>query len=137
MKKIIIPVLMLSLTLVNCKNNSKENDETNASIEAIDTSFNDSIGMEEPLTNSDVSEGTENWDTTIDEYESFIDDYIDAMKKMKDGDMSVASDLISMQEQAESLSEKLKNAEKDLTKEQMKRFIKLQTKISNAVVDMQ
>ena len=77
-----------------------------------------------------------NWDQVIAEYESFIDSYISAMKKVKAGDMSLMTEYPALMEKAESLGEKLKENEGQLTKEQMKRYIKLQTKLSNAAVDL-
>lgn len=70
----------------------------------------------------------------MDEYEEYIDDYIKFYKKAQTGDMSAMTEYASMLEKAESLSKKLEKAQDDLTASQAARFLKLQQKLTNAVL---
>lgn len=75
-----------------------------------------------------------NWDSTLDEYEKYIDNYIKLYKKAQNGDTSALTEYASLLEKAQSLSEKLSNAQGDLTPTQASRFIKLQQKLANAAM---
>ena len=87
------------------------------------------------VTSSSESTGTSNdWDAVLDEYEEYIDDYIKFYKKAQTGDMSAMTEYASMLEKAESLSKKLEKAQDDLTASQAARFLKLQQKLTNAVL---
>lgn len=82
------------------------------------------------------STSNNNYDAMLTSYEDYIDSYIGAMKKVKAGDMSLMAEYPALLEKAQDLDEKLKATEGELNKEQMKRYIKLQTKLSNAMVDL-
>lgn len=112
----------------NARREAEAEAESKAMKEAENSASND---VETSSTSS-----SNNWDQVIAEYESFIDSYISAIKKVKAGDMSLMAEYPALMEKAESLGEKLKENEGQLTKEQMKRYIKLQTKLANAAVDL-
>lgn len=111
---------------------ARETAEAQAEIQAIS-----GISMDADSAESTESTSTNNWDETLDEYESFADKYIAALKKMKTGDMTAAKEMSNLQSQSESLSKKLQTAGSNLTKPQMKRFVALQNKFTNAAIDMQ
>lgn len=89
--------------------------------------------------NSSVSSsgGTEDWDAVLKSYESYIDQYIKLMKKAKNGDASAITEYASMMEKATDLATKMQNAGDDLSSTQMAKFVKLQTKLANAALEMQ
>lgn len=76
--------------------------------------------------------GSSNWDEVLDEYEKFIDSYIRLAKKAAKGDISAATEMSSYMSKAESLSNKLENANDNMSASQLARFQKLQTKLVNA-----
>ncbi len=81
---------------------------------------------------SSKSSGTTNWNSILDSYESYVDKYIKLLKKANEGDMSAMTEYVNMLEKAEELSEKLENADDDLTTAQAQRFLKIQTKLLEA-----
>ena len=87
-------------------------------------------------TNETINEtesSSNDWDAVLDEYEDYIDKYIEFYKKAKAGDMSAATEYASMLESAQSLAEKLSNAQSELTPTQASRFMKLQQKLTKAM----
>lgn len=86
-----------------------------------------------------LSEKTTNntdWDKVLKSYESYINQYIKLLKKAKKGDVSAITEYSKMMEKASDLSDKLANAGDDLTSSQIAKFVKLQTKLTNAVANM-
>jgi len=76
------------------------------------------------------------WDEYLDSYESYIDDYIKIMKKVKGGDASVATEYAEMMSKAADFSKKMEKAQGELTVDQVNRFAKLQTKLTDAITQM-
>ncbi len=74
------------------------------------------------------------WDAVLDSYESCIDKYIALYKKAQAGDMSAMSEYVSFMEKATELSEKLGNAKNDMSSAQMSRFVKLQAKLTDGLM---
>lgn len=80
--------------------------------------------------------GSEDWDAVLKSYESYIDQYIKLMKKAKNGDASAMTEYAEMMEKATDLAEKMESAGDDLSTAQMNKFMKLQTKLANAAMEM-
>ena len=81
--------------------------------------------------------GTQNWDEFLNSYETYIDQYIKLMKKVNNGDLTVMNEYSEMMEKATEFSEKLESAGSNLSTSQLSRFTKLQTKLSQAAMNMQ
>lgn len=112
----------------------KEKEETNNSSSSSSTSSSNK-GYSSSSSNKSAS-NDEDWDKVLKSYESYIDQYIKLMKKVKNGDMSVMTEYAEMMEKATDLSEKMSNAGNDLSASQMSKFMKLQTKLANAAAGM-
>jgi hypothetical protein len=82
-------------------------------------------------TSAPASSGT-NWDSLLDQYEKFVDDYIAAMEKAAAGDFSAMTTAASLMEQAESLSTRLADASDEISAAQSARLLRIQTKLANA-----
>jgi hypothetical protein len=80
--------------------------------------------------------GNENWDSILNSYEKYINQYIALMKKAKNGDASAMTEYPSMMEKATDFADKLENASDDLSPTQTARFLKLQTKLTNAAAGL-
>lgn len=82
---------------------------------------------------------TENYDELLDNYESYVDKYLEFLKKVNSENMGAMEDYPELLEKAEDLEKSLKEADnkKQLTKRQMKRLMKIQTKMLNASIEMQ
>lgn len=76
----------------------------------------------------------ENWDSVLDAYDKFADKYIALYKKVKDGTLSVTSpEYLEYSQQALEFSDKLSNAESDMTTAQIMRMNKIAAKIAAAM----
>lgn len=78
---------------------------------------------------------SDKWDKVLDEYEKYIDQYIKLYRKAQNGDISALSAYMEMLEKAESYSEKLSQAEGNMSASQMSRYIKLTGKLSSAFTE--
>jgi hypothetical protein len=109
-----------------------------SSMEERDLSSSTSSVSSDNDDNSTVeSSGNEDWDAVLKSYESYIDQYIKLAKKAKNGDASAMTEYVSMMEKASDLATKMQNAGDDLSSTQMAKFVKLQTKLANAALEMQ
>lgn len=83
-----------------------------------------------------ASNGSEDFDKILDDYESYTDQYIKVLKKMKNGDNSVAEEVNDLLEKTQELSKSLENANKneELSVEQAQRMLKIQAKIAKSAM---
>ena len=80
--------------------------------------------------------GSGNWDSLLDSYEKYVNQYIALLKKANAGDASAMTEYASMMEKATEFADKLENASDDLSTAQAARFLKLQTKLTNAAAGL-
>jgi hypothetical protein len=136
MNKILIPTLALGLALVSCNGSKSETESprqrTESTTPNVESVSHPARPVEDQPTTSDGSE----WDQTLDQYESFIDKYIVLLKKSTSGDQSVTNEYLEMAEKAEALGKQLERSQDQLTREQMKRLVELQSKMSKAIIDL-
>lgn len=71
------------------------------------------------------------WNEYLDEYESFVEDYIDLLEDATNGDLDALTESMKMLERAQSLERKLENAKGSLSSSQLSRFMHIQQKIIN------
>lgn len=105
-------------------------------MEQVSTVMEDVVEIMEDVeegTNNSISSGSEDWDSLLDTYESYVDKYISYMKKAANGDMSALSEYPALMEKAQELSEKIENAKDDMSSSQLKRYMNITMKMTNAV----
>lgn len=105
-------------------------------MEQVSTVMEDVVEIMEDVeegTNNSISSGSEDWDSLLDTYESYVDKYISYMKKAANGDMSALSEYPTLMEKAQELSEKIENAKDDMSSSQLKRYMNITMKMTNAV----
>ena len=142
MKKLFLTTgsFILALGLLGCNGKTSESQETEeTSVETNDSiSYSaDTMAVEQNVetTAEEVSESTSNnWDSVLDEYESFVDEYIQLYKKAKAGDVSAVGEYAECLQKAESLQSKLESAKNELTTAQAARLTKIVNKLSKAVM---
>jgi hypothetical protein len=90
-------------------------------------------------TGSIVNNNSENWDEMLDDYEEYVDEYIKLLKKANNGDASAISEYSSMMNKAKDLQQSMVKAQNnnELNASQIKRMMKIQTKMANAAMKMQ
>ena len=141
MKKVFFMAALAAL-MVSCNSGQKQDEA--ASEPAMETTTStdtdsDAVTEEATETDSEATTGeeasaSEDWDAVLDEYESFIDQFLKLYKKAQAGDASALSEYASMLEKAESLGKKLENAEDELTPAQAKRMVELQQKLTSGLM---
>lgn len=82
---------------------------------------------------SDAVGSSSDWDSVLDEYEDYVNQYIKLYKKAMEGDMSAMSEYAGMLEKAQSLFSKLENAQGEMTAAQISRMNSIQMKMVNAM----
>ena len=143
MKKIKLVSILFMMgfftTLISCGGGSSTTTETSpddmeVSNDAGDIS--DFLDEESESTTKSKSSSSEDWGKVLDSYEKYIDQYIQLMKKAKAGDISALMEYAEMLEKANDFGDKLENANDEMSASQMARFLKLQTKLANAVAQL-
>lgn len=88
----------------------------------------------EATAQSSATAKASDWDSILDSYEKYVDDYIVLMKKVKAGDMDAMTESLSMMQTCTTLSKKLQGADGSLTPEQMSRYVKITSKMASAAM---
>ena len=73
----------------------------------------------------------------LNDYEDYVDEYIVFYKKAAKGDLDAMSDYQKLQGKAEKFDAKMAKARNNnnLTAKQVSRFLEIQTKMGNAIVE--
>lgn len=87
--------------------------------------------VDDPVEEQSSSSCSEDWDSILDDFEDLVDSYVRLYKKAMDGDMSAISEYPEVLSKAESLSNKLTNAESDLSSAQLSRYTKILNKMTS------
>lgn len=83
---------------------------------------------------SPVAEASNNWNSVLDEYERYCTKLASMSKKARAGDISVMTEYSSVLEQAQSLSDKLENAQGEMTPAQVARLNKIAAKMAQSAM---
>lgn len=78
-----------------------------------------------------VRSSSNNWDAVLDKYEDYVDKYIATCKKAMNGDLSAATEYISLMEEAEELGDELDDASDEMTPAQISRYTRITGKLSS------
>jgi hypothetical protein len=79
---------------------------------------------------------SEDWDELLTSYEEYVDKYISFAKKAAQGDMRALAKYPALLQKAEDLSEKLEDAEDDMSAAQLARFNKISMKLLKAAEEL-
>ena len=83
------------------------------------------------------SVGSEKWDALLKSYEEYVDKYISYLKKASKGDMTALSEYPALMQKAQEFSDKMKNAESEMSVSQWARYNKITMKMLEAAQEMQ
>lgn len=115
-----LTVAFIALAVASCGKKQEEAKEDYSAEEMVDTPVTrdvaeDNEATEAPAEIKDDSNAqtANNWDSLLDEYESYCNKVASLYKKAISGDMGAMTEYASALEQAQSLSEKLENAKGD------------------------
>lgn len=124
----------LAILLINCKGKeSEEKAETpiaEASFEEID-----SVKTDEMVIDDIVATGSEDFDQMLNDYESYVNEYVSFYKKAKNGDQSALAEYPTLMEKATKLQESMQEAQNNnqLSTSQITRMSKIQMKMLEAM----
>lgn len=79
---------------------------------------------------------SEDWDEVLTSYEEYVDKYISFAKKAAKGDVTALAKYPALLQKAEKLSDKLENAEDEMTSAQMARYSKITMKLAKAAEEL-
>ena len=91
---------------------------------------------EQESSQSVKSINSRDWDKVLDDFESYVDKYISFSKKASSGDLTALAEYASLLEKTEKLEKELNAAQNEMTKAQMKRYLQIIEKMTNAAIDM-
>lgn len=153
-------ICALSMLLFSCGNANKDNKNESefsessydiSSLENQSSSYTDlgsessdedaaSESMETSVSgDSDASESassSEDWDEQLDSYDDLVDTYIKFLQKYQKGDLSALNEYMQALEKAKKYSEKLSEVQSMMTSSQMKRYIDITKKMTDAAVSL-
>ena len=119
----------------------EEEEEPSGSSSSSESSDDSSVSSEESSDDeesiSSSSSGSQDWDALLNSYEQYVDKYISYMKKAAKGDMSALAEYPALMEKAQEFSEKMENAQGDMSASQWARYIKITNKMTEAAANMQ
>jgi hypothetical protein len=84
-----------------------------------------------------LNSGSRDWDKVLDDYESYVDQYLSLIKKANKGDLSAMTEYMKCMEKAEKLEKELDEAQGDLSVAQLNRLNKINQKMINGALEMQ
>ena len=85
---------------------------------------------------SSSSSGSQDWDALLNSYEQYVDKYILYMKKAAKGDMSALTEYPALMEKAQKFSEKMENAQGDMSASQWAKYNEITQKMLEAAQEM-
>lgn len=112
--------------------NEGSDEETSEGIES-------SISDDDDYQGSNLSSesGSEDWDALLDSYDSFVTKYISFMKKAAKGDASAMAEYPSLMEKVQEYSNRISGAQGEMSASQWARYMKITSKMTTAVQNMQ
>jgi len=87
---------------------------------------------EDETESSISSSDSEDWDELLESYEGYVDQYISLMKKASNGDMDALSEYPALLEKAQKFTDKMKNAEDQMSASQWAKYNKITMKMLEA-----
>ena len=101
----------------------------------LSASMNANAATTSAMTTSSVTaaSSSSDWDSILDSYEKYVNEYIAVYKKVQSGDMSAYSKMASLMEKYQKLAEQLEIASDELTSSQLARLQKINAKLAKAI----
>jgi hypothetical protein len=91
---------------------------------------------EDETESSISSSDSEDWDELLESYEGYVDQYISLMKKASNGDIDALSEYPALLEKAQKFTDKMKNAEEQMSASQWAKYNEITQKMLKAAQEM-
>ena len=119
----------------------EEDDEINGgnSLTSDENSSDDDVASILDESDDDIistSSGSEDWDDLLQSYEQYVDKYISYLKKASKGDMTALSEYPALMQKAQEFSDKMKNAQSNMSASQWAKYNKITMKMLEAAQEM-
>ena len=125
---------LMAVGIVSCggKKSSKESNDTlfEVSESSFETVESEDVDFYEE--DAEENEGNQDWDALLNSYEQYVDKYISYMNKAAKGDMSALSEYPALMEKAQELSDRMVEAQGEMSSSQWNRYMKITTKMTEA-----
>ena len=108
----------------------EEYEEQSGSSDNSSVSSDDSSDDDESISSSSTSSA--DWDSMLDSYEQYVNKYIALMKKASNGDVTAITEYAGFLQKAQELSDKMENAQGDMSASQWARYMKITKKMTKA-----
>ena len=79
---------------------------------------------------------TSSMDKMLDSYEKCVNQYIECLKKIDDGDLSAMTEYMKLMTELTEFADKMGNAKGELSNAQMKRYLEITTKYTTDLIDI-
>ena len=113
--------------------NSNEDSDSESLVDEESSSIDDGDNDSSSLSSSS---GSQDYDELLKSYEQYVDKYIAFMKKAAKGDMSALNAYPSLLQKAEELSNKMENAQDDMSVSQWTKYLKITQKMFSVAQDI-
>lgn len=110
-----------------------ENNENMDLSESIEVGKLEEVDERESAEPGETSASSMKWDKILDSYEEIIEEQINLIKKLDEGDISTIQKQLKNLDKLTALSKEMENAYDDMNETQLKRFLDLQDKYAKAV----
>lgn len=110
-----------------------ENNENMDLSESIEVDKLEEVDERESTEPGETSASSMKWDKILDSYEEIIEEQINLIKKLDEGDISTIQKQLKNLDKLTALSKEMENAYDDMNETQLKRFLDLQDKYAKAV----
>lgn len=99
-----------------------------------DSFYAESISYDEEYDDEEEYESAEatDWDSLIDSYEQYVNKVIPYIDKATKGDLSALAEYPALMQKTVELSEKIEKAKGDMSASQLRRYVKITEKLSDA-----
>lgn len=126
-------------SVVEEDDNEEDDNSTSSSYSSAsddDSSLDDDDSSNDDSNTALSSSDSQDWDALLNSYEQYVNKYISYMKKAAKGDMSALSEYPALMEKAQELSEKMENAQGEMSASQWARYTKITNKMTQAAANM-
>ena len=89
--------------------------------------------IEVSAVSTEIMAESNEWDDLLDDYESYVDQYVKVYKKAMAGDMTAMSEYVKLAEKAQQLSKKIEASKGKMTNAQLQRYLKITKKMTDAL----
>lgn len=86
------------------------------------------VAKEEPKVDNKAA-----WDKWLDEYDAFVDDYVEVYKKSQSNDLKAMAELAEMAVKLERIQKNMPGEEEEMTTSQMARYGKISAKMAKGM----